>query len=742
MTIRLHLLRSNAVAPRTLADRLKGPGILFAISVILCWKLVLTNQYTWLDGPDLAHQVLPWWLFQAGEWHAGRFPLWDPHHWAGQSLIGQAQPGVAYPLNWILFLLPLRKGWLRLDVLHWYFAMIHFIAALNMYALVRYLKMSRTAAIFAGCIFGFTGFLGNNDWPQMLNGGIWAPLVMRFVLKSVRGDRPWSSAAWAGSLLGLCWLSGHHQIPIFLSLTVCAVWVYYVWNDRTLWPRFACFLAFVAMIGALQLLPAYEYGQQARRWVGSTIDPVGWKQKVPYVVHEQYSFKFESLFGLFFPKVATHQSGFMGWVAMTLAALGCLAATAHATVAHREARLWMAIAAGGVLLALGSDSLLHGLAYAVLPMVEKARSPSMAIFIANFGFSVLSAYGIEALWTSPEIAVRPYRVAAVIGAGVLAIGFGSLILGKPIYTTLLGSALVALLVAAILSLWRHQKITRSALTALLLGLLLFEIPLSFQSELPNRYQPDRQFFLNKIPLFQPFMAALRSRSGQPVRVFVGTDTIAFNSGDAYGVDVLNGYLASVTANIYSIEAHTPRGQELFGTAYLIGKEPLSPKHVPILNGPEDLKLYFNPETLPRVRLVTRAKKLADRDEINAWIQNEANDFRTEAVLTDDAPDLGGCDASTGRAKLTRLDPNQVKVEVFTNCKAMLILADTFDGGWKATVDGKPQKIFEVYGAMRGVVIEPGEHEVEMKYRPNSVLAGAGLGILGLVGLIGLSVLRL
>jgi hypothetical protein len=730
------------VAPRTLADRLKGPGILFAISVLLCWKLVLTNQYTWLDGPDLAHQVLPWWLFQAGEWHAGRFPLWDPHHWAGQSLIGQAQPGAAYPLNWILFLLPLRKGWLRLDVLHWYFVMIHFIAALNMYALIRYLRMSRTAAIFAGCLFGFTGFLGNNDWPQMLNGGIWAPLVMRFVLKSVRGESPLSSAAWAGSLLGLSWLSGHHQIPIFLSLTVCSVWLYFVWSNRALWPRFACFLAFVAMIGALQLLPAFEYGQQARRWVGSTIDPVGWKQKVPYVVHDQYSFKFESLFGLFFPKVATHQSGFMGWIGMTLAALGCLVAAGASATARHEARLWVAIAFGGILLALGSDSLLHGLAYALLPMVEKARSPSMAIFIANLGFGVLSAYGIEALWNSPQLARRPARILATIGTAVVVLAFGGLTLGKPVHSTLLGSALIALVLAAILALWRQQYVARPAFAALMLGLLLFEIPQSFGSELPNRYQADRQFFLNKIPRFQPFMAALRNRREQPVRVFVGTDYIAFNAGDTYGVDVLNGYLASITTNVYSIETHTSRGQELFATAYAIGKEPPSPKHVSILDGPEDIKLYFNPDTLPRVRLVTRAKNLADRDEINAWIQNEANDFRTEAVLTEELPALDGCDASTGRSKLTMLHPDQVKVEVFTNCKALLILADTYDGGWKATVDGKPVKIYEVYGAMRGVVVEPGEHTVEMKYRPNSVLAGAGLGILGLLGLIGLSVLRL
>src|SRR5437667_5625755 len=51
------------------------PALLLVICVCFFWKLLLTNQYTWLDSPDTANQVLPWLQFQAGEWHQGRFPL-------------------------------------------------------------------------------------------------------------------------------------------------------------------------------------------------------------------------------------------------------------------------------------------------------------------------------------------------------------------------------------------------------------------------------------------------------------------------------------------------------------------------------------------------------------------------------------------------------------------------------------------------------------------------------------------
>src|SRR5579871_7033426 len=83
--------------------------------------LEAADQAVHVDG-SAGHgiQVLPWYQFQAEAWHRGEFPLWDPHVWGGQPLIGQMQPGAAYPLNWPLFLMPLKKGhiqtlWMNLD---------------------------------------------------------------------------------------------------------------------------------------------------------------------------------------------------------------------------------------------------------------------------------------------------------------------------------------------------------------------------------------------------------------------------------------------------------------------------------------------------------------------------------------------------------------------------------------------------------------------------------------------------
>ena len=83
---------------------------LLLLTIGIYWQLTLSTQYTWLENPDQALQVRPWLEFQAREVHAGRIPMWDPNHYAGQSLIGQVQPGLTSWPNWILFAMPLRDG--------------------------------------------------------------------------------------------------------------------------------------------------------------------------------------------------------------------------------------------------------------------------------------------------------------------------------------------------------------------------------------------------------------------------------------------------------------------------------------------------------------------------------------------------------------------------------------------------------------------------------------------------------
>jgi uncharacterized membrane protein YfhO len=69
---------------------------------------------------------------------------------------------------------------------------------------------------------------------------------------------------------------------------------------------------------------------------------------------------------------------------------------------------------------------------------------------------------------------------------------------------------------------------------------------------------------------------------------------------------------------------------------------------------------------------------------------------------------------------------------------MVILADSYFPGWRATVDGERAQIYEAYGALRGVVVGKGRHRIEMRYIPFSVIAGLLMTLSGALGAVFLS----
>src|SRR5215813_9912054 len=229
------------------------PGLLFAIVVCFFWKLTLTNQYTWLENPETANQLLPSYQFQAGEWHSRNIPTWDPYIDGGRPVFGQANNGASYPLNWLLFLAPLRRGWIRQSYLNWYFVLIHLQAALFCYWLCRVLNRSHVASLLSGVAFSLGGIVGATNSPALVNAAAWAPLVLMFFFRVTRSDRPVASAALSGASLGMAFLSTDTQIPVLLTAMMAGLWLDHLrsrWRDLKL---LLIFFAFLIVVSALQI---------------------------------------------------------------------------------------------------------------------------------------------------------------------------------------------------------------------------------------------------------------------------------------------------------------------------------------------------------------------------------------------------------------------------------------------------------------------------------------------------------
>ncbi|MDX2151983.1 MAG: YfhO family protein [Bryobacteraceae bacterium] len=712
--------------PRWVVHLVLDPLVIGVLMTGFWWKLVLTNQYTWLESPDLSYQVLPWFQFQAGEFRAGRIPLWDPYMWNGQPLIGQAQPGTAYPLNWLLFSLPQRDGWMKLSWLHWYFVVMHWMAAVFMYWLLRDLNLRRTAAVIGGMVFALSGFMGHIDWPQMLNGAVWFPLVFLFLLRALRGVKPVASAALSGLFLGFSWLSGHHQVPTYLSLTVACVWLFHIFQKKTVhwhWVRLAALsAAFAAASGALQILPAYEYGKRAKRWVGGD-EPVGWNQKVPYSVHREYSFNAVSILGIVLPGWHRNAPAYLGISAFTFALLAIALLWKEFLV-----KLLTFIGIGGLLFALGEANVFHGVAYALLPLVEKARSPSMAAVIFNFSFSALIGFGINYLSyaiDAPWLRRTGFALcafAALVYGGMWARGMvvGPQGLGDE---RMILTATFALLAAGLLTLWRNGSVAPGTLALLAGVLMVVELGIVTGAHLPHRLDKHRTIFLNKMQQHHE-LAAFLKRQGL-VRTEIADEGIPFNFGDWHGIETYRGYLASITDNLHRLEMDEPRMLQMFSVKYTVRKEPQRPDQELVYKAEHGLNVYLNPGAFPRAWVIRDVKEWKDENVLRANLRDPNVDLLKTGFAERPPSGLSAC-AGEDAVQVKSHTSGGVVLEAKLPCRGMVVLNDTYYPGWRATVDGRPAQILEVNGGIRGVVADGGAHRIEFRYRPLSVILGAAL----------------
>ena len=150
--------------------------------------------------------------------------------------------------------------------------------------------------------------------------------------------------------------------------------------------------------------------------------------------------------------------------------------------------------------------------------------------------------------------------------------------------------------------------------------------------------------------------------------------------------------------------------------------------------PAGAVLFFDSESRSRARIAYdgRAIESYDPDIVGA---------KQPPAMEGVIPPSGG-EEGVGTAELRVADSNtRVSIDVGSNKKGVLVLADSWYPGWTATVDRKPAVVFPVDLTFRGVEIPEGTEEVVFTYEPLSVRYGLYTsGITGLVVVVGLLML--
>jgi hypothetical protein len=484
--------------------------------------------------------------------------------------------------------------------------------------------------------------------------------------------------------------------------------------------------AITVLTSGLQTLPAYEYGKMSRRFV-SDGPPLGWRQPVPYTMHRDYSSPPTTLIGIVVPGVFRNTNPHLGFVVLSLALVA-----AAARWRHPHVRLFAGVALGGILLALGPHSVIHGILYALVPLVEKARSPSMALAVFSLGAAVLAAYGLDSVGLARSRAwLARLRLGLVVtGGAILLMVLGILTARKMTFDLDERVALAGIFALATAALLGMRK-TRGALAACALLLALVEIGNTSGFALAHRDEAQRAVFLRQLNEDRDILAFLRRQPGT-FRVEVDGRQIPYNYGEWNGIDTFEGYVTGLLENVLRLDLYTPRTRMLYGNRYSLRREPNLPGQREVFSGGSGVKVYENPGAFARVWTVHEAVQIPNREfEIRQVMADESFDLARKTFLPGAVPKLASCAASDD-ARLVERGLNHLTIDVTMACTGMLVASENIFPGWRATVDGAPAELHAAYTVFRGVVVPAGRHRVEMRYRPLWLYAGALFSALGVV----------
>jgi hypothetical protein len=86
--------------------------------------------------------------------------------------------------------------------------------------------------------------------------------------------------------------------------------------------------------------------------------------------------------------------------------------------------------------------------------------------------------------------------------------------------------------------------------------------------------------------------------------------------------------------------------------------------------------------------------------------------------------------------------HDLRIQADTASGGLLVFNETYDPGWRATIDDRPAGVLRVNGVSQGVMVPPGPHRVRFAYTPRGLHYGAALSALALAaGIVGLAATR-
>lgn len=716
---------------------------------------------------DLADFFWPMKAYTAARWTSG-VPLWNPLSGCGEPWLAQLQTGVFYPGD-LPFLL--RGAWGPLLGIALHLA----IASSGMAAWLSSLGTSRAGALLGAGVFGGGGgFLSLALVYNNFETASFLPWLFLAARHAARGGSP----AGLGAAFALAFLGGEPALAV-LGAAAAALVAFATRGDEPghgprgvrSASRLAGGLALGAGLAAVAAIPFLEYARTSGRLTGVTRNealarPVGTSDLIDLVLPPSDSF---------LARPAEGRGGYLATLALSPLVL-LLAAGAGAGLAARP-RLLAALSGlslAGLLLALGARGGLLPVFWDV-GLARGVRFPARWFIFTHLALAGLAGAGLDGWlhgrvlgWpkgrapedpegASPSAAQRlgPAVLLGAAAAALLGAGAASgRLTGLPAWTALLATgAGAALLVSA-----RTAGLPGPRLAGrLLVAIAVLPLPLASASVFASA------------PRARP-PSAVADLAGAPGRVFpVVSDASVLVAltreaggewGGASGVRAraaLSGY-TNLPLGISSAASPSPIGNprhtRLLGAALsggdaetilalvdvrtVVSPFPTTIPGARLKHQDAGLFIYALPRALGRVFFARTARE-ADDDVVFRALSARDFDPESSVLLAPPSGPLPAPRAGRGFsvARVVRDAPEALTVDTEASEAGYLVLTRSYDGGWKARLDGAEVPLLRADLALSAVLVPAGGHRLELAYRPAAFRVGAALSVASLVVLAGL-----
>lgn len=703
--------------------------------------------------PDVITQIYPWKRVTMDAWKQGELPLWNPNSFSGTNHVGNYQSAIFSPMNLLFFVLPEVHAWSVMVLLQ------PLIAGIGMYLFLRALSISRGSRVISSVSYMFCGFM--TVW--MAYGTLsfavaYLPIVLYGIYRFII-DNQKIAGVWIATGICASFVSGHFQMSVYVLLYAVGFSCYLAWKEKRvssgLW-ALVC-IAFGIGLAAPQIIPSFSaYSQAVRSSLFIKGEVIPWQYIVTLFSPDFYGNPVtrNDWFGHY-----AEWASFVGVAPLLLAVLAMTARIKKYPVSYFVCMFFVS-------LLLAFQTPLVDLLFALQIPVLSTSSASRIIVLMSFSLAVLSSYGGDVLYSMWEKQNRKKIFLWLTGVfTVLVCIWGILLFLRPLPPDKLYVAtrntylptLILIFTAVIsgLGLVVHKKV-RILLFAALIMLTCVDMYRFASKWMP--FDP-----VNLVYPQLPVITKLQSLTwADHTRIYANMGN---ELGSSFGLQLIEGYdavyqyrygklISSVTKgdirtvdrSVVVFDKHGVYSEpmlELLGVRYYAHKKSDGrlPWAYPFWEYPQydriwqddNFEIFENSQSLPRAFLASGYVTARDDEGILRALYSEKIDRRTTLVL-EQKPEFDPM-AGHGVATISSYRPTEVVIHVDTTVPKLLFLSDTYESGWKATIDGKRTNILRADFDFRAVAVPKGNHVIVMRYMPKGIVIGfwiAGFATLGIM----------